>query len=317
MADPPRARPSLRMIEAFEALARLGSRSAASAELNVTPGAISKHLRALERWIGQPLFAEEGRDMILNPAGRALAQSVTAGLAQIDDGLQALRPAEPERTQLSVLAPASFAMKWLVPRLYRLERVAPQLQVTLRQTNTDDDWLKLPHHVAIRRDGFVPAGYEAQPLLRETLAAYAAPALARAATVPEALTLLESQTRSGDLDRWLVAAMAAPRDGTRRDQLRLGQPRRRFAHFYIAYEAALAGEGLVVAPTLVASADVAAGRLAVLWPEIRVPGAAYSVVLPNAAALRGRAAPFLGWLQAEIEGCGTAPALPGPPAGAG
>jgi DNA-binding transcriptional LysR family regulator len=98
MVDPPRARPSLRMIEAFEAVARLGSRAAAAAELNVTPGAISKQLRALEHWVGQKLFAEEGRDAMLNAAGRRLAQSTTAGLAQIGDGLAALRPADKART---------------------------------------------------------------------------------------------------------------------------------------------------------------------------------------------------------------------------
>jgi LysR family glycine cleavage system transcriptional activator len=296
-----RHRPPLRMIEAFEAAARLGSRSAAAAELNVTPGAISKQLRALEQWLGLKLFAEDARDIMLNEAGRSLAQSVTAGMAQICDGLAALRPEQGERSQLSVLAPATFAMKWLIPRLHRLERVAPLLQVTLRQTNTHDDWLTLPHHVAIRRDGFVPAGYEAQSLLRETLTAFVAPGLAALgiapAMTPDQLPLLESGTRSGDLERWLVAASVR----------RLGQPCRRFAHFYIAYEAALAGEGLVVAPTVLASADVAAGRLVAPWPEITVPGATYSIVMPATAAMRNRAAPFLEWLYPEIE----APAIAG------
>ncbi|MGK7870845.1 LysR substrate-binding domain-containing protein [Falsiroseomonas sp. E2-1-a20] len=286
-----RLRPPLRMIEAFEAAARLGSRSAAAAELNVTPGAVRKQLRALEQWLGLKLFAEDGRDITLNEAGRSLAQSVTAGMAQIGDGLAALRPQQGERSQLSVLAPATFAMKWLVPRLHLLERVAPQLQVTLRQTNTHDDWLTLPHHVAIRRDGFVPSGYEAQSLLRETLSAFVAPALVAPAMVPDQVPLLESGTRSGDLDRWLVAASVQ----------RLGQPCRRFAHFYIAYEAALAGEGLIVAPTVLASADVAAGRLVAPWPDITVPGAAYSIVMPATAAMRNRAAPFLTWLYTEIE----------------
>lgn len=280
--------PPLRMIEAFEALARLGSRSAAAAELNVTPGAISKQLGALERWVGQPLFSEKGRDAELNPAGRSLAQAVTAGLGQIRDGLEALRP--PESEPLNILAPATFAMKWLVPRLYRLERVAPGLQVTLRPTNTGDDWLRLPHHGAIRRDGFVPAGYDSQPLVRETLTAFVAPALLREGLSVEDVTLCESGTRQGDLDRWLAAA------GVRR----IGQKRRRFAHFYIAYEAALAGEGLIVAPDLVASSDVTAGRLAAPWPDIQVPGAPVALVFPSTPAMHRRIAPLLAWLRSEI-----------------
>lgn len=190
-----------------------------------------------------------------------------------------------------MLAPATFAMKWLVPRLYRLERVAPLLQVTLRQTNTEDEWLALPHHLAIRRDDFVPTGYEVKPLLQETLTAFVAPHLAEADGALDEVTFLESQTRTGDLDRWLGAAALA----------RIGQPRRRFAHFYIAYEAALAGEGLIVAPTLLALADVVAGRLVAPWPAITVQGAGYSVVLPATPAMRQRAAPFLSWLTSELE----------------
>lgn len=84
---------------------------------------------------------------------------------------------------------------------------------------------------------------------------------------------------------------------------RLGQPRQRFAHFYIAYEAALAGGGLIVAPTLLAAADVAAGRLVAPWPAITVAGVAYSIVVPATPAMRTRVAPFLNWLRPEIERC--------------
>ncbi|MBR0681992.1 LysR family transcriptional regulator [Roseomonas eburnea] len=291
MSSAPVRTPPLRMVEAFEALARLGSRSAAAAELNVTPGAISKQLRALERWVGQPLLEEDGRDGAFTAEGRGLAQSVTAGLAQIRDGLDALRPRDTGRVPLNILAPATFAMKWLVPRLHRVDRAAPQLQVTLRPTNTGDDWLSFPHHAAIRRDGFVPQGYDTMPLLRETLTAYVAPSLARAASSPEAVPLCESETRPGDLDRWLAAAGVG----------RIGQARRRHAHFYIAYEAALAGAGLIVAPTLLAANDVAAGRLVAPWPYVAIPGTAYAFVHPATAAMRKRVAPFLTWLKAELE----------------
>ena len=294
MAASPLRGPPLRMIEAFEALARLGSRSAAAAELNVTPGAISKQLGALERWVGEPLFSDKGRDAELNPAGRRLAEAVTAGLAQIRDGLEALRP--PQSEPLNILAPATFAMKWLVPRLYRLEHVAPGLQVTLRPTNTGDDWVKLPHHGAIRRDGFVPAGYESQPLMREKLTAFIARSILREGIAPEDVPLCESGTRQGDLDRWLAAA------GIRR----VGQKRRRFAHFYIAYAAALAGEGLIVAPDLLAAADVAAERLVAPWPHIEVPGAPVALVFPSTPAMRRRIAPLLGWLRSEIGRDGSA-----------
>jgi DNA-binding transcriptional LysR family regulator len=280
--------PPLRMIATFEALARLGSRGAAAAELNVTQGAVGKQLRALEQWVGVPLFEGDARDPAMTAAGRQLAQAATAGMDTILAGLAQVAPRGP--AELRILAPATFAMAWLMPRLPRLERQQPQLRVGVRPTHTGEDWLTLPHDAAIRRDGFVPAGYAAEPLLRETLRAVAAPGLVTAAVVPDSLPLLESRSRPGDLDRWLAAAGIE----------RLGLPRRRFAHFYIAYEAALAGEGLLVAPSLVTAADVKAGRLMEAWPDIAVPGAAYSFVHPRAQGFDDPIAPFLLWLREEL-----------------
>jgi LysR family glycine cleavage system transcriptional activator len=132
--------------------------------------------------------------------------------------------------------------------------------------------------------------------MRERLTAFLAPSLLRDGIAPEDVPLCESGTRQGELDRWLASA------GIRR----IGQKRRRFAHFYIAYEAALAGEGLIVAPGLLTAADVAAERLVAPWPEIEVPGAPLALVFPSTPAMRGRIAPLLAWLQSEIGRAGSA-----------
>jgi LysR family transcriptional regulator, glycine cleavage system transcriptional activator len=288
--EPRRRLPPLRMIATFEALARLGSRQAAAAELNVTPGAIAKQLRALEQWAGVPLFDNDVRDPAMTPAGRLLAQAVTAGMETILAGLEQIAPPRAETTSLRVLAPATLAMNWLVPRLHALERVEPQLRVSLHATHTGEDWLPLLHDAAIRRDGFVPPGYATEFLMREKLTAVVAPQLAAGADAPDALPLLESRSRAGDLDRWLAAAGVA----------RLGQPRRCFAHFYIAYEAALAGEGLLVVPTMIASAHVEAGRLCQPWRDVTVTGAALALLYPRTGDTPARVAPFVAWLREAI-----------------
>ncbi|MGO4465905.1 LysR family transcriptional regulator, partial [Pseudoduganella sp. RAF53_2] len=46
----------LNALRAFEASARHQSFSAAAAELNVTPAAVGQLVRALEDWLGAPLF---------------------------------------------------------------------------------------------------------------------------------------------------------------------------------------------------------------------------------------------------------------------
>lgn len=277
----------LRMIEAFEAVVRLGSRSKAAAELNVTPGAISKQLRQLEEWGGHRLF-EKGRPGDLTADGRAFAQAVMAGVAQIREGLDGLNPNGRSPVHLKISAPATFAMKWLVRRLPALEQGSLPIKVTVHPTNTNEDWAGLPHDAAIRREDFTPPGYEARILVREELTAFVRPNTAAQVPSPERVVHCESITRPGDLDRWLAAAGVT----------QAGHPRRQYAHFYIAYEAALAGEGLVVAPTFIAAADVQAGRLVAPWPSVHVPGAQCFLVYPKAN--RNLIAPFADWIREEI-----------------
>jgi LysR family transcriptional regulator, glycine cleavage system transcriptional activator len=68
-----RSLPPLNALRAFEAAARLGSFKGAAAELGVTHGAISRHVRLLEDWLGPPgLFRRLNRRVVLTPTGAAL-----------------------------------------------------------------------------------------------------------------------------------------------------------------------------------------------------------------------------------------------------
>lgn len=279
MTPPVRERlPPLRMIAAFEAVARLGSRTAAAAELNVTLGAVTKQLRALEQWLGVALFAGDLRlGTAMTLAGRRLAMSVTVGFETIQTGVAEIAVLRGPSTELRIVAPASLSVNWLIPALPHLEQEAPGLRIRIQATHTGEDWLAIPHDAAIRRDGFMPEGYRREALFREELAAFVAPGLQRGTSLEqelEVLPLIESRTRPGDLDRWLIAA------GT----TRIAFPRQRFSHFYTAYEAAVAAAGVIVAPTVLAQADIARGRLCPFHAGIRVTGAEYALLTPSGSA---------------------------------
>src|ERR1700744_1781460 len=82
-----RSLPPLNALRAFEAAARLGSFKDAADELLVTHGAISRHVRLLEDWLGPPaLFRRLNRRVVLTPTGAAL-------LAETAPALRRLAPA--------------------------------------------------------------------------------------------------------------------------------------------------------------------------------------------------------------------------------
>lgn len=281
------------MLACFEALARLGSRETAAAELNVTEGAVAKQLRALEQWLQTPLFESAGREPAMTAAGRRLAQAMTAAMETIQLGLDEVSHGPVDQRELRILVPATFSMNWLVPRLPRLEEANPEFRLRVRTTHTGEDWLSLPHDAAIRRDGFLPPGYRQEFLFQEELEAYVSPMLLNhigcGADVRD-IPLLESATRPGELDRWLAARQAQKTSGARRS----------FAHFYTAYQAALAGEGLIVAPTVLAAEDVRNGRLVLFKPHVGLQGSRHMLLWRKADEASTKLMALAAWLRQQF-----------------
>ena len=59
--------PPLRALQAFEAVGRLGSVTAAARALGVTPGAVSQQIKLLEDQVNLPLIVKDGRRVALAP----------------------------------------------------------------------------------------------------------------------------------------------------------------------------------------------------------------------------------------------------------
>ncbi len=104
---------SLTALRACEAVARLGSVSAAAEELNVTRPAISKQISLMEKDLGLALFERTGNRIQTTSAGAELC----LGLGQAFDLIQSTtesvsrRAAEGQRVRL--LACRDFAASWL------------------------------------------------------------------------------------------------------------------------------------------------------------------------------------------------------------
>ena len=75
--------PSTSMLMALDAAARAGSFTAAAKELNLTQGAISRQVSALENQLDVELFKRTGKTIRLSEAGKIYAREISAALQAI------------------------------------------------------------------------------------------------------------------------------------------------------------------------------------------------------------------------------------------
>src|SRR5439155_11921009 len=126
--------PPLHTLRAFEVAARQLSFSRAAAELNLTHGAISHQMKALERDLGVALFQRRSRGVALTEPGRQLAAAVREGLDRIARGVVDLRAHPVHNLTVSVLP--AFATHWLIPRLADFGRRHPDIDINVRASQS-------------------------------------------------------------------------------------------------------------------------------------------------------------------------------------
>lgn len=123
--------PSLAVLQAFEAAARLGSFARAGAELALTPSAISRHVAALEARLGVALFVRVRQRLALTDTGRAYAARMRQHLEQIERDTQAIRNGQAQGYALHLAVVSTFATQWLIPRLPDFAQAHPRVTVHL------------------------------------------------------------------------------------------------------------------------------------------------------------------------------------------
>ena len=122
--------PPLTAIEAFVAVARLGSIKAAAAELALSAPALSRRIQTLERFVDRPLFDRRHQAMVPNADGERLLAQIAPAIDQLSDAVEGMTSGgEVLRLRLGVLP--LFASQRLFPRLGELRAAHPQLHLDI------------------------------------------------------------------------------------------------------------------------------------------------------------------------------------------
>src|SRR5688500_10858940 len=112
----------LNSLRAFAMVYAQGGVRAAARELGIAHSSVSRHLAELEDWLGVSVTNEgAGRGGIsFTPQGEMLAKATESGFRDIERAVASLREARSPRS-VTISATPSFATRWLLPRLPRLE----------------------------------------------------------------------------------------------------------------------------------------------------------------------------------------------------
>lgn len=281
--------PTLSWLRAFEAAARTSSFTAAAAELNLTSGAISYQIRALEAHLGFALFERLPRGVKLTPMGVAYLPPVRKAFEELADSTVGLFGGS-ARVQITVHAPVSFAALWLAPRLPAFGAAHPRIDVRLASVIWDNAIADDAIDLEIRYGSGQWHGYRSERLLRQGIRAVCSPALK--ASSPDAATLLPERLIRimGYEHQWLRVRTAlglpdAPSEGPIVDTT------------IAALELAAAGAGITLAHPLFLEAYLSTGRLVAALPQEFGDDSAYFVILPERPQRERREArTFIDWL---------------------
>jgi LysR family glycine cleavage system transcriptional activator len=282
--------PPLQTLRAFEAAARHLNFTRAAEELNLTHGAISHQVAALESQLGRKLFKREGRGMVLDPTGVELANRLREHFDGIGAALAAVR-AKPDDATLVVSVLPSFAAHWLLPRLAdfvdRHPGIALHLQTSVGLADFQSDGVML----AIRYGQGRWPGLAAEQLHDETLFPVAAPSLKK----PRSIDGLREVPALVDVNHpwalWL--------DAVGKPDLKL-----RIASTYsdsgLMLDAATRGLGVALARSTIAQRALDDGRLVRWFAREAMSPRRYYLVHPPALANDARVAAFKRWMVEQM-----------------
>ena len=299
--------PSLSGLEAFEAVARLGSFTRAAKELGLTQTAVSHRIARLEEQLGQHLFRRNGPRITLTDAAKTYRAGVSDafdGLRRATEGLRAARSSD----LLTISTLISFGAKWLVPRMADFQKRHPDIEARLLTSSFPVDFARDGVDLAIRYgDGDWP-GLRADFLFREELLPVCSPQFiksdlrgaARDPLDPHDLRrfrLIGVSTYPDDWRHWLSGALAARNAAPKVEPPPCDLA---FDLAFAAIEAAMDGTGLAIGRRSLVERDLATGRLVAPFAH-REPRRSYFLVRPEQSDERRQIARFREWLLGTVE----------------
>ena len=291
----PRRLPPLNALKAFESAARHESFTRAAEELCVTQGAVSHQVKALEIQLGLQLFKRARNGLLITDAGRDYLAVVRDVFDRLELATDSLLQRQRSGT-ITVSTSPDFAAKWLVSRLGRFADAYPEIDLKLTALMHRIDFAREDVDLAIRHgDGQWPELDAVNPTAEELFPVCSPSLMTSRGGLhnPEDVlrfSLLHLDDRR-DWGRWLEAA------GAPGERLLQGPI---LNHASMLIDAAIEGQGIALARTMLAASDLTAGRLVRPFQAAIPLRNTYWIVCPKATRALPKIVAFRDWLFDEV-----------------
>jgi DNA-binding transcriptional LysR family regulator len=289
MAAAPRRLPQLSTLRVFEVAARHQNLLRAAEELNVTHGAVSKQVQALEADLGEPLFERRNRGVHLNERGKWLSAKLSEIFLEIDGTFQDFRAHTGPRPLIISCEP-TLCLKLLIPSISDLKHETG-LDIRYMAAGGPIDFTRDHVDLAIRRNDFlIDNSLFIADLAEERMGPVASPAYFHQGVVrTERPDLLHAATRPKAWRDWKKRAaipLKAKQDVS-------------YEHHYLAIQAAEAGQGFALASVHMVARDLHLERLRAPFGFLG-DGTKYVALSPTGLASDPRKETFVNWLRGKM-----------------
>ncbi|MEQ9490203.1 MAG: LysR substrate-binding domain-containing protein [Alphaproteobacteria bacterium] len=295
--------PSLNALRAFESVTRHLSYPAAAEELRVTPAAVKQLVRKLEDTLGQSLVVRKGRGLELTRSGLAGRDDLRVAMDHLTASVARMQQRSKEK-RLIISVEASFATAWLVPKLEEFRRMYPDVAVLIDSSQHIVDLHNSGVDVAIRYGGKPDASLVSIRLFDDRVFPACSPLLAEGppklkqlsdlAAVPLIHWDMSQMTWAKETKKWFSwenwlrqfgAGEISSDDGVH------------FSDYGLAVQAAIAGQGVVLASVPILRDAFDAGLLVNPFPESLSTDIGYDLVTTELAQSRAEVAAFIVWIE--------------------
>lgn len=280
-------------LRALEAVGRLGSLQAAADELGVSVGAVSQQVIKAEAQLGQVIFERTARGMIATEAGRPVLFALDEGFARLSAAVSIAQ--RKDDTILTISVAPVFAARWLVRRLDRFAERYPDIKLRLDATTKLVNPAICDVDIGIRVGIGKWPDVKAELLLEQEVFPVCSPDMAAGLKEPADILGLPAIIDGPAMFTWEVWMREAGLSGSTLTT------RHVFNDASLCLDAAIAGQGVMLAWQTLAGFSLAEGRLVAPFGIRARTGFGHYFVTAEGTREPKKVKDFKAWIREEME----------------